>query len=54
MTAYRKTSALGRFIGTLGCAIAVAGAVETGRKPFARDLEALGIDVRQFSKIRRF
>lgn len=54
MTAHHRISGFGRFIGTIGSAIAVASAVEAGRRPFAQDLTALGIDPRQFTKIRRF
>ena len=53
MTANHRTSGFGRFIGTIGSAIVVASAVEAGRRPFAQDLAALGIDPRQFTKIRR-
>jgi hypothetical protein len=52
MSGNRRFSGFGRFVDTLGSAIAVASAVESGRRPLARDLEALGIDPRQFTKIR--
>lgn len=42
-----------RFFRTLGSAIAVAQAVETGRRPSARDLETLGIDPSHFTRIGR-
>jgi hypothetical protein len=51
MTGNRKYSGIGRIIDTVGSAIAVAHAVDTGRRPRARDLEILGIDPRQFTKI---
>ncbi len=54
MTGNRRFSGFGRFVGTLGSAIALASAVESGRRPLARDLEILGIDPRQFTKIRHY
>jgi hypothetical protein len=54
MTGKHRSSGFGRFIGSFGSAIAVAIAVEAGRRPSARNLEALGIDPRAFSKIKRF
>ncbi|HEY4193428.1 MAG TPA: hypothetical protein VGM46_12345 [Mesorhizobium sp.] len=54
MTTTIRNSTFGRLFGSLGSAIAVAIAVDAGRRPLARDLEALGIDSREFAKIRRF
>jgi hypothetical protein len=36
-----------------GSAIAVAAAVDSGRRPHDRDLNTLGIDPRQFRNVRR-
>jgi hypothetical protein len=54
MTGNRKSSALGHLLDVFGSAILVATAVESGHRPFDRDLGRLGIDPREFRKIRRF
>jgi hypothetical protein len=54
MSNNHKRSAFGQLFDVLGSAIAVASAVESGRRPFDRDLDVLGIDPRNFRKIRRF
>ncbi len=54
MNGNQRFSGFGRFFHTLGSAVAVAAAVEAGRKPKSRDLETLGIDSRAFDHIRRF
>lgn len=57
MTTNRKPNLFNRvggFIDFVGSAAAVAGAVEGGRQPKARDLKTLGIDAEQFRSIGRF
>jgi hypothetical protein len=54
MIGNRKSSTLGRVLDVLGSAVLVATAVESGHRPFDRDLVRLGIDPREFRKIRRF
>ncbi|MHA6644215.1 hypothetical protein [Mesorhizobium sp. A623] len=54
MISRMKNSSVGRLVELLGSAIVVAAAVEGGRRPFDRDLHVLGIDPRQFNKIRHF
>lgn len=57
MTTNRKPNLFNRvggFIDFVGSAAAVAGAVESGRQPKARDLKTLGIDAEQFRSIGRF
>ena len=44
---------IGSAVRTFGSAVAAAQAVESGRKPAARHLRALGIDPRQFAEIGR-
>ncbi len=44
---------LGGLFATFGSAVAVAHAVEAGRKPQAHHLKVLGIDPRAFDAIRR-
>lgn len=50
----RRQSALGSFIDTVASAVAVSAAVRQHRTPRARDLNALGIDPVQFSKMGRY
>jgi hypothetical protein len=45
---------IGDIIATFGSAVAAAHAVETGRRPRARDLAALGIEPKAFDKIGRY
>ena len=54
MIGNRKSSTLGRVLDVLGSAVLVATAVESGHRPFDPDLVRLGIDPREFRKIRRF
>jgi hypothetical protein len=54
MIGNRKSSTLGRVLDVLGSAVLVATDVESGHRPFDRDLVRLGIDPREFRKIRRF
>jgi hypothetical protein len=54
MSGNRKGSALGRVLDVFGSAVLVATAVESGHRPFDRDLVRLGIDPRAFRKIHRF
>lgn len=49
----RKQSAISRFFGIVGSAIAVASATEGGYRAKASDLRRLGIDPVQFGKIGR-
>ncbi|MBB3964731.1 hypothetical protein [Rhizobium metallidurans] len=42
---------LGRAFAMIGAANAASAAVESGRRPRARDLKKLGIDPRQFDRI---
>jgi hypothetical protein len=45
---------IGEMIATFGSAVAVANAVEAGRRPRARDLATLGIEPRAFERIVRY
>jgi hypothetical protein len=47
-----RRSAFAEILATMGDALAVAAAVRVGRQPDARNLAGLGIDPRQFPKIR--
>ena len=49
----RKTG-IGEFFSMMGSAIDVAAALETGRRPHARDLRLLGIDPLRFNRIKSF
>ena len=49
-----KRNPISRMLTTFGSAVAVARAVEAGRKPNARDLVNLGIEPVAFDNIRRF
>ena len=49
-----KRNPISRMLTTFGSAVAVARAVESGRKPNARDLTNLGIEPVAFDNIRRF
>lgn len=50
----RERSRLESLLELIGSTIALAAAVESGRKPRNRDLGVLGIDAGQFHSIRRF
>ncbi|ESW85661.1 hypothetical protein NKL07_12325 [Mesorhizobium sp. C280B] len=47
-------SAIGDVFSVFGSAVAASRAVESGRKPRARDLRNLGMEPAAFDKIRRF
>ena len=47
----RKTG-IGEFFNMMGSAINAAAAVETGRRPHARDLRLLGIDPLRFNRVK--
>lgn len=49
-----KRNPISRMLTAFGSAVAVARAVESGRKPNARDLANLGIEPVAFNNIRRF
>jgi hypothetical protein len=53
MSNQRKRSAFGQFVDLFGSAIAVAAAVDAGRRPRDRDLRVLGIDASNFRNIQR-
>jgi hypothetical protein len=52
MSHRQQRAGLGEFFSVLGSAIAAASAVDSGRRPAARDLRALGIDPERFRQIR--
>ena len=54
MNTYKPLGAIGELIRLFGSAITVSAAVERGRRPDNRDLVALGIEPRDFHRIRRF
>ncbi|WP_192856847.1 hypothetical protein [Manganibacter manganicus] len=54
MAGHRQHSRLGGFLALFGDAIAAASAVSCGRQPDADNLRGLGIDARQFRRIRHF
>lgn len=48
------SSAVGGFFTVFGSAVAASRAVEANRKPHARDLRNLGLDLAAFDKISRY
>ncbi|MET3660552.1 hypothetical protein [Aquamicrobium ahrensii] len=52
MTRYKPFNRIGAFLDMMGSAVAAANAVERGVTPEARHLRKLGIDPKQFGKIR--
>ena len=54
MNTYKPFGAIGELVRLFGSAITVSAAVERGRRPDNRDLVALGIEPRDFHRIRRF
>jgi hypothetical protein len=53
MSNRKLTSQINGFFTAFGSAIAVASAIDNGRRPKARDLRTLGIDPEQFGRIGR-
>lgn len=49
-----RSTGIGEFFNILGSAITTAAALETGRRPNARDLRRLGIDPVKFNNVRSF
>ncbi len=47
-----RSTGIGEFFNMMGSAINAAAAVETGRRPNARDLRRLGIDPMRFNNVR--
>lgn len=47
-----RNAGIGEFFNMLGSALSTASALETGRRPNARDLRRLGIDPIRFDTIR--
>lgn len=54
MAGHREHSRLSGFLTLFGDAIAAASAVTCGRQPDSANLRGLGIDARQFRRIRHF
>jgi len=54
MSTYKPFGAIGELVRLFGSAITVSAAVERGHRPHNRDLVALGIEPREFHRIRRF
>ena len=54
MTTRTTLSAIGGLFDIFGSAVSVSRAVDSNRKPLARDLKTLGIDPAQFDRIGRF
>jgi hypothetical protein len=47
-----RSTGIGEFFNMMGSAINAAAALETGRRPNARDLRRLGIDPMRFNNVR--
>lgn len=54
MSTRKPLSAVADLFGVLGSAFAVSAAVRSHRKPQDADLMRLGVDPKQFAKIRRY